>query len=77
MAGDTQDTHEPNISGSHADIHPYELSINTLIYQRYVTYIPAYVHTSIWRTHMCKTNITYLETYQQDLHIKSIWFSEL
>jgi hypothetical protein len=66
-----------NIPGFHADFHTYKLSNNIRMCQRYITYILALVHTPIRRTHTCMTNITYFETYHQDLHIKSIWFSEL
>lgn len=51
MAVDTPETHEPSISSSHADIHPNKLSINTRMYQRYITYIFAYVHTYDVHTH--------------------------
>lgn len=45
MAGDTQGTHEPNISGTHTDVHSYKLPIDTLMYQNYIIYMLAYVHT--------------------------------
>jgi hypothetical protein len=45
MAGDTQDTDEPSISGTHTDFHSYKLPIYTRMYQNYIIYILAYVHT--------------------------------
>jgi len=51
MAVDTPETHDHSISSSHADMHPYKLSINTRIYHRYITYILAYVHTYDVYTH--------------------------